>query len=170
MAEGAYPLIMFYQGWENIQHNLVEIIAPLSSEQLALPTAPHHWSIGRLVTHMVADRAWWFQGWMGEGKPDLAPIVHWDEERQLVRDAAELVAGLEATWQMIADALARWTPADLGHSFSSPMFLSDEERRIWKERTRQWIIWHVVEHEIYHAGELSLGLGKYGLEGIYGKA
>jgi|SRR5579859_2713638 len=170
MTEPTYSLMMFYQGWENIQRNLVEMIAPLSSEELALSTASHHWSLGRLVTHMVADRAWWFQGWMCAGNPDLDPIVHWDEEGQPVRETAELVAGLEVTWQMISGALQRWTPEDLGYTFSNPAFMPEEEWKIWGDCTRQWIIWHVLEHEIYHTGELSLGLGAYGMRGLYGKA
>jgi len=32
--------------------------------------------------------------------------------------------------------------------------------------TREWIVWHVLEHEIHHGGELSLALGGYGLQGI----
>ncbi len=173
MTEQTLPLITCYKGWETYQQSLVEIIAPLSSEQLALPVAPHHWSIGMVAQHMVADRVWWFQVWMGEGSPDLAPIAHWDpadEEEQPELEAAELVAGLESTWGMIADALARWTPADLGHVFPSPPSLSEEEQKVFGERTRQWIIWHVLEHEIHHGGELSLALGGYGLEGIYGNA
>jgi uncharacterized damage-inducible protein DinB len=48
--------------------------------------------------------------------------------------------------------------------------LSEEEQRIFGERTRQWMIWHVLEHEIHHGGELSLALGNYALPGIYGNA
>ncbi len=33
--------------------------------------------------------------------------------------------------------------------------------------TRQWIVWHVMEHEIYHGGELSLALGTYGVDSFY---
>jgi len=32
--------------------------------------------------------------------------------------------------------------------------------------TRQWVIWHMLEHDLYHAGELSLTLGMYGLAGL----
>jgi uncharacterized damage-inducible protein DinB len=32
--------------------------------------------------------------------------------------------------------------------------------------TRQWIIWHVLEHDLYHGGELSFALGAQGLPGI----
>lgn len=173
MTEPAPPLTTFYSGWDGYQRSLVKIIAPLSPAQLALPAAPHHWSIGMIAHHIVATRVWWFHGWMGEGSPDLLAIAHWDplyDEEQPLREAAELVAGLETTWHLIADALARWTPADLGRVFPPAAFLSAEEQRMVGERTRQWIIWHVLEHEIYHGGELSLGLGAYGLEGIYGNA
>ena len=173
MTEQTLPLITFYQGWQTYQQSLLETIAPLSSEQLALPVAPHHWTIGMVAQHMVANRVWWFQVWMGEGSPDLAPIAHWDpadKEEQPALESAELVAGLKSTWGMIAEALAHWTHADLGHVFSPPASLSEEEKSVFGELTRQWIIWHVLEHEIHHGGELSLALGGYGLEGIYGNA
>jgi uncharacterized damage-inducible protein DinB len=173
MAQQPLPLITFYQGWKTYQHNLVETIAPLSSEQLASPVAPHHWTIGMVAQHMLADRVWWFQGWMGEGSPALAPIAHWnpgDEEEQPAHDAAELVAAFESTWQMIEDALARWVPTDLGYVVPQPAFLSEGERKVFVNLTRQWIIWHVLEHEIHHGGELSLALGGLGLPGVYGNA
>jgi uncharacterized damage-inducible protein DinB len=166
MTEQLPPLITFYQGWENYQQSLVEITESLSSEQLALPVAPHYRrSIGELLGHMIGARVFWFHVWMGEGDPALA---HLDEDEQSESDAASLVATLEATWSMIAGALARWTSADLGEIFPTPASLSEEERQFFPPRTRQWIIWHTLEHEIYHGGELSLVLGSYGLEGIYG--
>lgn len=171
MAENTLSLITFYKGWEIYQQSLVETIAPLSPEQLAQPIAPHHWTNGMVAQHIVGNRVWWFQEWMGEGSPDLAPIAHWDPAdpvEQPALNAAELVAGLESTWRMITEALTRWTPADLGRVFSPPASLSEEERNIFGEKTLQWIVWHVFEHEIHHGGELSLGLGVQGLEGVYG--
>jgi uncharacterized damage-inducible protein DinB len=171
MDEQTFPLTTFYKGWEVYQKNLIEVISPLTAEQLALPAASHQWTIGMIAQHMIATRVWWFQVWMGEGSPDHVPVAHWDpadEEEQPALDATQLVAGLKATWQMIADALARWTPADLEHVFLPPTSLREEEREYFPPRTRQWIIWHVLEHEIHHGGELSLALGGYGLPGIYG--
>ncbi len=171
MTGQALPLSTFYNGWDAYQRNLVDIIAPLSTEQLALPTAPGHWTIGMVAQHLIANRVWWFQVWMGEGSPELAPIAHWDpadDLEQPLLGAAELVAGLEATWQMIQDALDRWTPADLEVIFQPPAALKEEEREHFPPFSRQWIIWHVLEHEIHHGGELSLALGQHGLPGIYG--
>ncbi|HLZ69938.1 MAG TPA: DinB family protein [Dehalococcoidia bacterium] len=167
----ALPLSTFYGGWEMYQRNLAEIIAPLSPEQLVLPASSRHYSIGMVTQHVIANRVWWFHVWMGEGSPDLAPIAHWDPADPVEvppRSSAELVTGFKATWQLVADVLARWTPADLSQRFAPPPQMREEERRAIGERTRQWIIWHVLEHEIHHGGELSLALGGYGLERIYG--
>lgn len=171
MSEHALPLTTFYKGWENYQQRLVEMIAPLSTEQLALSAGKHEWSIGLIAQHMVADRVWWFHIWMGEGTSELAPIAHWDpadDVEQAPLDAPGLVAGLETTWQMIQDALGRWTAADLDEVFAPPAALNEEEREFFPPQTRQWMIWHVLEHEIHHGGELSLALGDYDLPGIYG--
>ena len=171
MSDETLSLATFYKGWTSFQQNMVAMIAPLSREQLALPAAPHHWTIGMIAQHIVGNRVWWFQQWMGEGRSELAPIAHWDpadDAETPTLEAPELVAGLESTWQMIAAALARWTPADLGHIFSPPAIMSEAERRQFGDLSRQWILWHVLEHEILHAGELSLALGSHGLPGLYG--
>lgn len=170
MTEQSLPLTPFYGGWSAFQRSLVKIIAPLSPEQLAFPAAPHHWSIGMVTQHIVANRVWWFHRWMGAGDPTLDPIADWgwDEEDKPVGSAAELVAKLETTWQMVEEALAHWAVADLGDIIPVPPSLSEEEQQRFSPCTRQWIIWHVLEHEIFHGGELSLGLGAHGLEGIYG--
>lgn len=93
----------------------------------------------------------------------------WDATEPPALKAAELAAGLEATWGMTVHALARWSPADLGHVFSPPSVLSEAEQRAFGELTSQWIIWHVREHEIHDGGELSLALGALGLAGFYGE-
>ncbi len=171
MAEQPVPLLTFYQGWGIYQRNLKDMIAPLTTEQLATPAGGQEWTLGMIAQHIVANRVWWFQMWMGEGSRDLAPIAHWDPQdvvEQAPLSAAELVAGLDSTWGMISDALARWTADDLGAMFSAPPEMSEEERENFPPTSRRWIIWHVLEHEIHHGGELSLALGCIGMPGLYG--
>jgi len=160
MSEHQLSLSLFYKGWDVYQQRLVEAIAPLTLEQLALRSSPQNWSVGMLVTHIVSTRVWWFHTRMGEGSADLAPLGLWDEnEEEPLRPATELVAGLERTWQMIQDALARWAPADL-----EQIFPPHGERTV--ARSRQYIIWHVLEHDIHHGGELSSILGAHGLAAV----
>jgi uncharacterized damage-inducible protein DinB len=32
--------------------------------------------------------------------------------------------------------------------------------------TRGWVLWHILEHDLHHGGEISLTLGAHGLPGI----
>ena len=168
-TEHALPLAVVYQGWDGFQRNLLTAVAPLSTEQLALPVAPTHWPIGMLVQHIINDRIWWFDLWMGEGNPEAAAFMHWEEEEEgrSVHSAAELVAGLEATWSMIERVLARWTVADLGQVFNPPATLTEAERKIFGPSTRQEIIFHVLRHDMHHGGELAVGMGGYHLPTIW---
>jgi len=159
-----------YQGWDHFQRDLVNVVAPLTPEQLALPVAPTHWPIGMLVQHIINDRIWWFNLWMGEGDAEAAAYMHWEEEEEgrAVHSAAELVAGLEATWGMIEQTLIRWTVADLGDVFAPPASLTERERKIFGANTRQEIIWHVLRHDMHHGGELAVGMGAHHLPSIWG--
>jgi uncharacterized damage-inducible protein DinB len=172
MEEQPSSLVTFYKGWENYQQALVASIAPLSPEQLARPVAPHYLSIEGLLAHMIDARVSWFSGWMGE---ENAEMVHWRERwnsgRPAVHEAAELVAMIEKTWHVISSALARWTSTDLDQLIPPPAshqaWLQSQGLEEEPAHTRQWIIWHVLEHEIHHGGQVSLALGTHGLEDFY---
>jgi uncharacterized damage-inducible protein DinB len=173
MTEQVSPLATFYKpGWENYQQAIVKTIAPLSSEQLALSVAPHGVSIGELLAHMIGARVNWFFAWMGEKDAAMATIDRWaSSDESAVPEAAELVAMFEETWRVISSALDRWTCADLEQLIAPPAAHQEWRRSRGKEemppQTRQWIVWHVMEHEIHHGGELSLALGTYGVDSFY---
>jgi len=191
MAEHQLSLLPFYAGWGRYQQHLVEAIAPLTVEQLALRNTPQAWSIGMYVTHIVANRAWWFHARMGEGSDDLTSLELWalgvcEADVDPCHTASELVAGLEKTWQMIEQALARRTPADLFESFP-PLDQAERVRhaklvepalqpyaQMWLDATArsgevrpavslQQIIWDILEHDIHHGSETSTILGVHGL-------
>ena len=146
-------LTRFYQGWETYQGYLTNAIAPLTSEQLALRAASNLRSIGILAAHIIAARVVWFHAVMGEGPADLMPMRKWDDYDPIQQNATELVAGLEAIWSLIQQCLARWTSADLDQTF----------QRRDGQVSRQWIIWHVIEHDLFHGGELFLTCGIHSL-------
>jgi uncharacterized damage-inducible protein DinB len=87
-----------------------------------------------------------------------APSSQWDEPDSPSRPASELVSGLEATWQVMQAALARFTPADLQQS------IQKERRGKSYTFTRGWVVWHVIEHDLHHGGEIAYSLGMYGLK------
>ena len=172
MTAQTSPLATFYKlGWENYQQGLVQTIAPLSSEQLALSLGPPQRSIGEILDHMIGARFNWFYLWMGEGDPNLDWNDDEDNEEPIVYKAASMVAMFEKSWHVISSALDRWNGADLEQLFSPPAshqaWLQKQGLPAESAHTRQWIVWHVMEHEIHHGGELSLALGMYGVDSFY---
>ncbi len=160
MADERSVLETFYDGWEAYQGHLAKAIAPLTSEQLELSAGSNLRSIRMLATHIVAVRARWFHGALGQGGPEIAAIAGWDREGAAARTAAELVEGLDATWRLMRDALAGWSPEDLQQTVT----------REWRGREhsllRAWVVWHVIEHDLHHGGELSFSLGMHGLAAL----
>src|SRR5512138_323811 len=159
MTEQQLTLLSFYKGWDAYQALLIKAVAPLSSEELALRAAPHLRSVGENVAHIISGRVGNFLV-LGEAGAEMAPLEQWDIPSAPLRSAAELVSGLESTWQMIQTALARWAPADLEDIFV------DGEGEQAPRFTRQSIIWSTIKHDLHHGGEISLTLGAHHIEAL----
>ena len=122
MAEQPISLLPFYQGWDTYQELLLKAIEPLSEGQLSLRPAPQLRSIGDLATHIIGVRAGWLYYTLEKGDEHLVSLAS-----QPARSAAELVNGLEATWQVIQDALNHWTIADLAELVRGAILWSAED-------------------------------------------
>ncbi|MDQ6721014.1 MAG: damage-inducible protein DinB, partial [Candidatus Dormibacteraeota bacterium] len=100
----------------------------------------------------------------GEGGTEFAAMADWDEDEALAtRSAAELVRGLQESWALIKSALLRWSPSDYVLEFQRPTPNAAGERPSYP---RQWIVWHLVEHDLHHGGEISFSLGMHGVAGL----
>jgi uncharacterized damage-inducible protein DinB len=157
MIEDETLLSAFLEEWSTYQSHLVTALAPLSAAQLAFGAAPQLRTIGVLAAHMIAARVWWFHYILGEGGPELAPMVQWDDDGAPPRSADELTGGLVATWKVMQEAMGHWTPADLAE------VVRREVRGKQRAYARRWVIWHIIEHDLHHGGEISLTLGMHGL-------
>ena len=157
MVEDISTLAVFYKGWHGYQMLLTKAIAPLTSDQLALSAAPGLRSISTIVRHIIGARARWFHYMMEVGDQEFANLGQWDRPGAPEREATELVSGLEASWRVMQNALASWTPTDMQQSYKND---PGDEPEIF---TRQWVIWHLIEHDLHHGGEVSLTLGMHGL-------
>jgi uncharacterized damage-inducible protein DinB len=157
MDDAQETLAVLYRGWHGYQELLITALAPLTADQLALRAAPHLRSMGEIVTHMIGARARWFHWILGIGGDTFADLGGWDRPDMPVRSAEELVAGLLTTWQTMQDAIAVWTPEEWAQIYQNDP--GDEPAQF----TRRWIVWHLIEHDLHHGGEVSLLLGMHGL-------
>ncbi|MAU01803.1 MAG: hypothetical protein CL608_32100 [Anaerolineaceae bacterium] len=79
------------------------------------------------------------------------PLLRWDDVDHPPHTAVEIVQGLELTWRFITDCLMSGSPTDA---------LPEEKISIVQT------IWGLLDHDLPHAGELSLLLGAAGLPGV----
>jgi uncharacterized damage-inducible protein DinB len=172
-ADASRVLVPFVEGWAGYQRLLVEAIRPLTVEQLSSKTASFQWAVWQLAAHMAGSRAYWFHDVLGEGDaavrdmfrvesttvPDL-PLedAGWEDDERRPRTASELTEAFERTWSIIDGCLGRWTADDLELEFS-------RTRRTGEVQTftRGWVVWHLIEHDLHHGGEISQILGTNGL-------
>ena len=154
MPEEIHSLLTIFKGWDGYQISLVRAIAPLSREQLAYRPASHLRSAGELARHISEGRFNWFQRTFGVSSPELANLIAtWRSKHAIEEQSTELVKGLEATWQMVEDALRRWTVADLEQTY--PLSYQGKNYAL----PRQWILWRIMAHDLHHGGELGVTLG-----------
>lgn len=151
-------LDVIYESWQGYQAKLRDCIAPLTDAQLALQPAAHMWPLGQIVQHMIAVRAGWFSGTLQEADETMDAYMLWGQRESPARSAAELARGLDDTWAFIEARLRRWTPSDCAMTFP------DEWEGQVYQLSRSWVIYHVMEHDLHHGGEVSLILGMHGLE------
>ncbi len=150
------------RGWEVYQQRLIDAIRPLSADQLAaLMASADLRSAGMIAAHIVAARVRWLRQVLGEGNEDLDRWANWDREGAPIPTGEELAHALEESWQPLKAGLERWTPVDYEHPFTS---IEDDGQEVTD--TRGWVVWHLIEHDLHHGGELSLLLGSHGLRGV----
>jgi len=157
MTERDSTLDEIYRNWAAYQTLVVQALTPLDEAQIALRAAPHLRSIGEIAGHMVGARFHWCYGIMGErgeGWVTLAAEI----ERDPDPPAAGIVRAFERSAALVQADLERWSAADMQTVFRG----NDRNGQPYAD-SRQWIIWHLIEHDLHHGGELSLTLGMHGL-------
>jgi hypothetical protein len=141
-----------FDSWLDYQEALKRAIAPLTEEQLQRQTIPGQRTPGEIAEHIVFGRALHLYRTLGEEAAELTPLLTWDEADAPPHSAAEILQGLELTWRFITGSVMRGSPTDV---------ISEGE-----EAPTVQIIWGLLDHDLPHAGELSLLLGAGGLPGV----
>ena len=153
-------LAVIYENGRGYHEKLRDCIAPLTNEQLLLQPAARMWPLGQIVQHIISARAGWFSGTLQDDDEAMTGYMSWGQHDSPVRSAVELVRGLDETRAFIEARLQHWTPDDCARTFP------DEWDGQQYEVSRSWVIYHVMEHDLHHGGEVSLILGMNGLRTV----
>ena len=157
----------FYADWPGYNRRVAEHLGRLSPEDLALivPAARDGgvgpWPIWAVAGHTVGARIYWLCHVFGEPGAETTPFTDpsgfgWEDDLTVVRTGAEVVGAYESTWRVIEGVLDRWTPA----------MLTEGVQRGSQVHTRQSMLLRLINHEAYHAGEISSTLTAHGRDPI----
>lgn len=139
--------------WKLVRRGLLEVIGKFQEEELFFKPFETSWSIGEILLHIANAEQGWFR-YAVTREFDEWPGNHTLENYNSFESIQSLL-------QEVHD----WT-----ERYISGLGSEDYQRVIelpWNENIHLgWIIWHVLEHEIHHRGELSLILGLLGREGL----
>ncbi len=140
--------------WADNRALLAESIAPLGERHLEFRPADGLRSIGDILRHVItAEEYWWRGGILGQpfgtGRP-----ADWDtltdeqkaaHRKQRFPTLTSIVQGMQSAHEPIAEFLTQIDAA----------LLCEKRRATWgKENTLRWIMWHLVEHDQHHRGQV----------------
>jgi uncharacterized damage-inducible protein DinB len=139
--------------WKQVRAGLLTTIRSFSDEELAYAPYAGGWSVAQLMLHIAHEEN-------GEIRYGITgELTAWPPEYR--REDYPSIDAIEALLTQVHDRteayLETLNDADLERVINAPWGnsypLTD-------------MLWHVLEHEIHHRGELSLLLGLLGHEGL----
>ncbi|UCD98272.1 MAG: DinB family protein [Chloroflexota bacterium] len=143
----------YFSHWSIIRRGLISLIDKFNDEKLDYVPFPSAWSAREIVLHIANAEEGWFKFAV------MHEMNQWPDEYQTedflsVQSIKDILVEVHQQTEIY---LSRWSGSDLKKRIDLP----------WGETAPlNWIIWHVIEHEIHHRGELSLILGLLGKEGL----
>jgi uncharacterized damage-inducible protein DinB len=165
----------FYRGWADYQRLLLDRLRTLTPDEVRLRTGLEMWAVWQLAAHMAGARIYWLHDVLGEGDADVRDMFRmetttvpglpledagWEDDENHPRDAGELIEALSRTWAVLEECLKRWNRDDLAVEFQRTRPTGTTTL------SRLWVLWHLLEHDLHHTGEISQILGSHGIDGL----
>ena len=136
--------------WRTVRRGLLDALNVLSDEQLAFVPRAGLWSLGTVARHIAEAEEGWFRH-IVTGELDEWPGF----TEAAYPTIASIVALLTEVHYRTMAFLAKTDVDKLDRVIDTP----------WDEQIPlEWIVWHVLEHEVHHRGEIYLMLGLMGME------
>lgn len=136
--------------WRAVRSGLLLALDRLADEQLAFVPREGMWSLGTVARHIANAEEGWFR-YVATRELEAWPTFV-EQEPATVESIKDLLAEVHDCTETYLETV---DDADLDGAIAVP----------WGETiTLRWILWHVLEHEIHHRGEICLMLGLLGME------
>jgi len=135
--------------WQAVRRGLLEALDEFSDEELYFRPAEGLWSLGEVALHIADAEEGWFDYVVQRRFSEWPP----NSSLQAYPSMTGVQKRLDEVHTRTLDFLKPLSPADLDRAIQAP----------WgSEFPLHFVLWHVLEHEIHHRGEIFLMLGMLG--------
>lgn len=142
-----------FSHWDQIRTELIKTIESFDNQELIYTPYSGSWSVGKIMLHIADAEDGWLRYVISrelDEWPDHFTLDNYSDKQSILQTLEEVHTRTIAYLETLEEE-------DLAMQIHTP----------WnKKLPLLWIIWHVIEHEIHHRGELSLILGTLGREGL----
>lgn len=140
-----------FKHWDEVRANLFRALDMLTDDQLDFVPREGLWSLGEVARHIANAEEGWFRFAIAR-EHDEWPPAYAAADYPTVAAVKALLTEVHARTEAYLDTLSM---DDLDQQIEAP----------WGQQfSLLWIIWHIIDHEIHHRGEIFLMLGLMGLE------
>ena len=137
--------------WEQVRLELFQAIDMLDDAMLDFVPREGLWSLGDTLRHIANAEEGWFR-YVVERQYDEWPPAYSAEDYPSVQSIKKLLTDVHSRTEVYLEPLS-WD--DMETEIEAP----------WGHQyALKWIIWHIIDHEIHHRGEVFLMLGLMGIE------
>jgi uncharacterized damage-inducible protein DinB len=139
--------------WRQVRGALLATLDKFEDENLSFAPYPGAWNVGALLRHIAYEELVEVHYGLMRRMPDF-PADFRAADTPTLASIRALLGEVHKGTKSYLDGLAE---ADLDQDFTAAW---DQTRRLGD------FLWHTLEHEIHHRGELSLILGLLGKKGL----
>ncbi len=147
--------VTLFNHWRDVRQALLSALDQLSDSQLAFTPCKNLWSLGQTACHIAGAEEGWFRYCVTH------EIDGWEAADYQLKDFAT-VADLKRLLSEVHARTEAMFPADPA---GAEAVMQRRVTLTWgPEVSIEYVVWHVLEHEIHHRGEIFLELGLLGME------
>jgi uncharacterized damage-inducible protein DinB len=137
--------------WTAVRQGLNQALSQFSDTELHFKPAQDLWSLGKVVLHIADTEVGWFEYVVQRKVMDWPPDSRLSEYPKM-KDIQGRLLEVHSRTEAFLEPLSE---ADLDQVIQAP----------WGSQfPLHFVLWHVLEHEIHHRGEIYLMLGLLGRE------
>ena len=142
----------FFSNYFTVRRELVKAVQSLTQSQLDWTPPNHPASIGKLLAHIADCEYFWIScvALQKEAKPDFTRF-------EKARTLAEITALLDQYHTVFTEYLNTEDIEDWDRIF---YLIPQSTEKV----SKRWLVWHVVEHQARHRGQIFMLMRMQGIE------